>query len=267
MVLNQDQRKSGLITTGMLHGPCTRTELAALSYRCPQPSVLFMYYTAYQSTEYDIFVLEIVYLVVSRLASVNFCFLDARGWLQYLPAVPRCQASRPRNIAKTSPPVLPGIGSLAAAAELPLSRPCLSSADRAALTLCLRHEDIEKPAENAAERSSFETAHFPNVIMASLWKPARCHILCTTCSRCSQVHRCVRANMARRSRKAPTLAALVLFTGCVLRLVVGDEQCNVACASIKAETSSSEACSKARKSLPRPKIGRVCQVRVGVIDK
>lgn len=64
--------------------------------------------------------------------------------------------------------------------------------------------------------------------------------------------------------KAPTWVALALCIGRALpsKTVSGDhiDQCEVVCHAIKSEISSAEACTKARKSLPRPKIGRVCQV-------
>lgn len=62
--------------------------------------------------------------------------------------------------------------------------------------------------------------------------------------------------------KASTWAVLALCVGRALPsgAAAGGDQCNVVCDTIKSETSSSEACAKARKSLPRPKIGRICQV-------
>lgn len=62
------------------------------------------------------------------------------------------------------------------------------------------------------------------------------------------------------SRKASVWVALLLYTVCAVHLVAGDDQCGLACESIRTELSSSEACAKARKSLPRPKIGHLCQV-------
>lgn len=45
-------------------------------------------------------------------------------------------------------------------------------------------------------------------------------------------------------------------------MVAGQEdQCRVACDLIRSDMSSADACAKARKNMPRPKIGRICEVR------
>lgn len=61
--------------------------------------------------------------------------------------------------------------------------------------------------------------------------------------------------------KASTWAALALCAGRAhpSGAAAGGDQCDVVCGAIKSEVSSSEACAKARKSLPRPKIGHICQ--------
>ncbi|CAN0441782.1 unnamed protein product [Ectocarpus sp. 12 AP-2014] len=61
-------------------------------------------------------------------------------------------------------------------------------------------------------------------------------------------------------RLLPRISSWVALTLCADGIVrsAGD-QCSTICDLIKAEVSSSEACAKSRKSLPRPKIGRVCQ--------
>lgn len=59
--------------------------------------------------------------------------------------------------------------------------------------------------------------------------------------------------------KASTWVTLALCTECALRSA-GD-LCRAVCDTARVEISSSEACAKSRKSLPRPKIGRVCQVK------
>lgn len=63
--------------------------------------------------------------------------------------------------------------------------------------------------------------------------------------------------MIKFSLKVSTWATLVQFAECS---VPAAHQCSSTCELIKGEISSSEACAKSRKSLPRPKIGRVCQV-------
>lgn len=70
------------------------------------------------------------------------------------------------------------------------------------------------------------------------------------------------SSISRRSMKASTWAALALCAGRAhpSGAATGGDQCDVVCGAIKSEVSSSEACAKARKSLPRPKIGHICQV-------
>ncbi|CAB1106328.1 unnamed protein product [Ectocarpus sp. CCAP 1310/34] len=63
--------------------------------------------------------------------------------------------------------------------------------------------------------------------------------------------------MGRLLPRISSWAALTLCADGIVRSA-GD-QCSTICDLIKAEVSSSEACAKSRKSLPRPKIGRVCQ--------
>ncbi|CBJ31436.1 hypothetical protein Esi_0256_0004 [Ectocarpus siliculosus] len=63
--------------------------------------------------------------------------------------------------------------------------------------------------------------------------------------------------MGRLLPRISSWAALTLCADGIVRSA-GD-QCSTICDLIKAEVSSSEACAKSRRSLPRPKIGRVCQ--------
>lgn len=75
-------------------------------------------------------------------------------------------------------------------------------------------------------------------------------------------HGLYRHPLNKRSMKASTWAALALCAGRAhpSGAAAGGDQCDVVCGAIKSEVSSSEACAKARKSLPRPKIGHICQV-------
>lgn len=64
-----------------------------------------------------------------------------------------------------------------------------------------------------------------------------------------------------RGGSLSALKALVIYTACLTSsVVIAQDHCNTVCESIRGQLSSTDACAKARKILPRPKIGRICQV-------
>lgn len=71
-----------------------------------------------------------------------------------------------------------------------------------------------------------------------------------------------------RGRQLSALTVLLMvfyraFVTCTGVTAEEDHQCKVACASIQGDLSSVDACAKPRKTLPRPKIGHICQVGEG----
>lgn len=117
----------------------------------------------------------------------------------------------------------------------------------------------EREAGESIAELTLETELFrgvPIICYAGPWKPTKNTVL--------EIDFKEPRHTESMARRTITDSAWVIFALCLRSALCADsgkDFCSAVCALIKADLYSSDSCAKARRSLPRPTIGLVCQVR------